>query len=103
MKNTCATLALSGLIAITSVGCAVTRDQSTVGEYVDDATITTQVKAQFAEDPVVSAMAISVETLRGTVQLSGFSKSTVERTRAGDLANRTKGVKSVKNDIVVRP
>ena len=103
MKNTCATLALSSLIAITSVGCAVTRDQSTVGEYVDDATITTQVKAQFAEDPVVSAMAISVETLRGTVQLSGFSKSTVERTRAGDLANRTKRVKSVKNDIVVRP
>ena len=103
MKNSCATLVLSGLIAVTSIGCAVTRDQSTVGEYIDDATVTTQVKAQFAEDPVVSALAINVETLRGTVQLSGFSKSAAERTRAGDLASRTKGVKSVKNDIVVRP
>jgi hyperosmotically inducible protein len=103
MNNTFATLALSGLIATASVGCAVTRDQSTVGEYVDDATITTRVKAKFAEDPVVSAMAINVETLRGTVQLSGFSKSAAERTRAGDLASRTKGVKSVKTDVVVRP
>ena len=65
MKKTAMTLALSGLLAFTTVGCAVTRDQSTVGEYVDDATITTRVKAKFAEDPKVSAMAISVETLKG--------------------------------------
>ena len=103
MKHTAATLALSGLLAFTAVGCAVTRDQSTVGEYVDDATVTTRVKAKFAEDPTVSAMSISVETLKGTVQLSGFAKSTAERNRAAEIARTTTGVKSVKNDIVIRP
>lgn len=103
MKHTAATLALSGLLAFTAVGCAVTRDQSTVGEYVDDATITTRVKAKFAEDPTVSAMSISVETLRGTVQLSGFAKSAAEKSRAESLARNTPGVKGIKNDIVVRP
>lgn len=103
MKHSAATLALAGLLAFTAVGCAVTRDQSTVGEYVDDATITARVKAKFAEDPTVSAMSISVETLRGTVQLSGFAKSTTEKNRADEIARATSGVKSVMNNIVVRP
>ena len=60
------------------------RDQQTVGQFVDDTTLTTRVKAKFAEDPTVSAMSISVETLKGTVQLSGFAKSTAERNRAED-------------------
>lgn len=103
MKKNVMSLMISGVLAATTVvGCAVTREQSTVGEYVDDATITTQVKAKFAEDPTVSAMAISVETLRGTVQLSGFAKSAAERSQAEALAARVKGVKAIKNDIVVR-
>ncbi|WP_236953972.1 MULTISPECIES: BON domain-containing protein [Hydrogenophaga] len=83
-------------------GCAVARDQQTVGSYIDDTTITTRVKARFAEDPAVSAMSLNVETLKGTVQLSGFAKSEAERNAAGRLAANTPGVKSVKNDIVVR-
>lgn len=102
MKHVAATLALSGLLGFTAVGCAVTRDQSTVGEFVDDTTITTRVKAKFAEDPTVSMMSINVETLKGMVQLSGFAKSTAERSRAGEIARATPGVTSVKNDIVVR-
>ena len=70
MKNTGMSLALAALLVFTSAGCAITRDQS-VGEYVDDATVTARVMAKFAEDPVVSAMSISVETLRGQVQLFG--------------------------------
>ena len=103
MKHTAATLALSGLLAFTAVGCAVTRDQSTVGEYVDDATVTTRVKAKFAEDPTVSAMSISVETLKGTVQLSGFAKSSDEKYSAQRIAQGVSGVKMVKNEITVRP
>ena len=103
MKNTAMSLALSGLLAIAPLGCAVTRDQSTVGEYVDDATITTRVKSKFAEDATVSAMAIKVETLRGTVQLAGFAKSAAEKDRAATLARATPGVKAVTNDIVVKP
>ena len=73
-----------------------------VGAYVDDTAVTTRVKAKFAADPTVSAMAISVETLKGTVQLSGFAKSAEERAMAEKLARETSGVKAVKNDIAVR-
>ena len=83
-------------------GCAVERDQSTMGEYVDDAVITTRVKAKLAEDPGVSAMAVSVETLRGVVQLSGFAKSAAESQRAETLARQTPGVRSVRNSLVLR-
>lgn len=83
-------------------GCSVMRDQQTVGSYVDDSSITTQVKAKFAEDQTVSAMAIGVETMRGVVQLSGFAKTADERARAEQLARSVSGVKSVKNDIAVR-
>ena len=102
-KLTHAVLAASAVLMVVQVtGCAVARDQQTVGAYIDDATITTRVKARFAEDPAVSAMSLNVETLNGTVQLSGFAKSEAERNAAGRLAANTPGVKSVKNDIVVR-
>jgi osmotically-inducible protein OsmY len=104
MRNNVLSLMITGVIAATTVvGCAVTRDQSTVGEYVDDATITTQVKAKFAEDKTVAASSISVETLRGTVQLSGFAKTAAERSQAEAIASRVKGVQAVKNNIVLRP
>lgn len=83
-------------------GCAVSRDQSTVGEYIDDATITTKVKAKFVEDKTVDASAISVETLNGEVILSGFAKSSAEKSRAQEIASQVKGVRSVKNSLEVR-
>lgn len=89
-------------IAATS-GCAVTRDQETVGAYVDDAAITTSVKAKFVENKAVDATSIKVETLNGTVMLSGFAKDPTEKATAEQIAMNTKGVKSVKNAIAVRP
>ena len=94
--------AASVVALISAGGCAVARDQETVGAYIDDATLTTRVKAKFAENPVVSAMSISVETLKGVVQLSGFAKSVDERLTAERLARETSGVRSVRNDIIVR-
>jgi osmotically-inducible protein OsmY len=101
--NTLAWAALFALGAAGMQGCAVTDKQSSVGTYVDDSAITTQVKAKFAEDTTVSAMRISVETLQGTVQLAGFATSETERARASQLARTVSGVRSVRNDIVVRP
>lgn len=95
--------AAAALVVIQTGGCAVARDQQPVGSYIDDSVLTTRVKAKFANDPAVSAMAIQVETLKGTVQLSGFAKSSDEKNKAGMLARDTSGVKSVVNDIVVRP
>jgi hyperosmotically inducible protein len=94
--------AVTAVALLATAGCTVTRDQQSVGSYVDDTSITTQVKAKFANDQTVSAMAISVETLKGTVQLSGFAKSMDEKMTAERLARSVAGVSSVKNDIVVR-
>lgn len=83
--------------------CAVGRGQETVGAYVDDTAITTAVKARFIESKQVAASSISVETLNGTVMLSGFSTSVTEKDVAGELARTVKGVRSVQNQIAVRP
>jgi hyperosmotically inducible periplasmic protein len=86
-----------------TVGCAVTRGQESVGAYVDDTTITTQVKSRFVENKEVDASSISVETLNGTVMLSGFAKNASEKSTAEGIARRVSGVKAVKNEIAVRP
>ncbi len=101
-KNIVVAAMASAAMLVTVTGCAVARDQSTVGQYVDDAAITTAVKARFVEDKTVAASSISVETLNGTVQLSGFAKNAEEKSAAESIARKVNGVKSVKNDIVIR-
>ncbi len=89
--------------ALFTTGCAVTRGQETVGAYVDDTTITTQIKSRFVQDKQVDASSIRVETLNGTVMLSGFAKNFTEKETAESIARKVNGVKSVKNEIAVRP
>ena len=89
--------------AITTTGCAVSRGQESVGAYIDDSAITTAVKARFVDNKSVDAAAISVETMKGTVMLSGFAKSSAEKSVAESLAWKVDGVKSVKNEIAIRP
>lgn len=84
-------------------GCSVFRGEETVSAYVDDASITTAVKAKFVEDKTVDAAAIRVETLNGTVALSGFAKSSAEKAQAEAIARNTKGVREVRNNVAVRP
>ena len=95
--------AVAAFALITATGCAVTRGQETVGAYIDDTTITTQVKSRFVENKDVDASSIRVETLNGTVMLSGFAKDSMERQTAESIARKVNGVKSVKNEIAVRP
>lgn len=94
---------LTAIALLTTAGCAVTRGQETVGAYIDDTTITTQIKGRFIDNKLVDASAISVETLKGTVMLSGFAKNTTERNTAESIARGVNGVKLVKNEIAVRP
>jgi hyperosmotically inducible periplasmic protein len=102
MKTTLTGALLSLSIVLGTAGCAVTSGQSTAGQYVDDATISARVKTRFAEDPDVSAMRISVETLNGTVQLSGFATSDAEKQKALQIARAVPDVKEVRNGIVVK-
>ena len=94
---------VAGAAIVTATGCAVVRGQETTGAYIDDTSITSSVKAKFVEDKTVDAGAIRVETLNGTVQLSGFAKTSTEKAQAEKLARNTKGVRAVKNDLLVRP
>ncbi|MDX2027228.1 MAG: BON domain-containing protein [Alphaproteobacteria bacterium] len=89
-------------IVLSLVSCAVFEGRQTAGRYVDDATITTKVKAAFIEDPIVKAMQINVETMEGVVQLSGFVDSSESEARAVRLAQQVNGVKRVQDDIIVR-
>ena len=93
----------TAIALLSATGCAVTRGQETVGAYIDDATITTQIKGRMIENKAVDAASIKVETLNGTVMLSGFAKNSAERTTAETIARGVNGVKSVKNEIAVRP
>jgi hyperosmotically inducible protein len=83
-------------------GCAVSRNQETVGAYIDDSSITARIKSRFFESQKVDGTSISVETLNGTVMLSGFAKSPEEMASAGEIARSVPGVKRVKNEISVR-
>lgn len=94
---------MTALVLLTAAGCAVTRGQETVGAYVDDTTITTQIKARFLDNKQVDGTSIRVETLNGTVMLSGFAKSSTEKSTAESIARGVNGVKSVRNEIAVRP
>ena len=99
-------LVISAALAATLVvlsGCAVTRGQESVGAYVDDAAITTSIKARFVDNRQVDAASIKVETLNGTVLLSGFAKNGNERIAAETIARNTSGVRNVRNEIIVRP
>jgi hyperosmotically inducible protein len=101
-KSTWAAVACSCVLWVVT-GCAVSRGQESVGAYIDDAGITTVVKSRLLEDKDVAGTSISVETLKGTVMLSGFAKSALERNKAESIARGVKGVTSVKNEIAIRP
>jgi hyperosmotically inducible protein len=96
-------VAAVAMALITATGCAVTRGQQTAGAYVDDTAITASVKTRMLEDESVAGTSITVETLNGTVMLSGFAKSQAEKTAAEGIARNVDGVKAVKNEITVRP
>jgi len=94
-------LVLLMLIAIFAA-CAGTRTSESTGEYVDDSVITTKIKALLAEDDFLKSFQISVETFKGTVQLSGFVNSQRAVDKAGQIARSVKGVDSVKNNLIVK-
>jgi osmotically-inducible protein OsmY len=97
------TVALAALALLAASGCAVNRGQESVGAYVDDTAITTLVKARYVENKEVDASSISVETLNGEVLLAGFAKNENEKATAESIATNVKGVKSVSNQIAVKP
>jgi len=97
---------LSFLVCIALVtvflGCASTPKKEGTGEYIDDSAITTKVKAAIFNEPSLKVFQINVETFKGEVQLSGFVDSAQSVKKAGEVARSVKGVRSVKNNLIVK-
>ena len=99
----CSAWGMVVLVGLLLVGCAVMTGRQSPGAAVSDSTITTKVKSSFLGDPVVSALAIDVDTTDGVVVLTGFVASEQERQRAIQLAQAVEGVKRVDGrNLVVR-
>jgi osmotically-inducible protein OsmY len=90
------------MMVVTLAACAATRTQESTGEYVDDSVITTKVKSLLAEDDFLKSFQISVESFKGTVQLSGFVNSQKAVEKAGEIVRSVKGVRSLKNNLIVK-
>jgi hyperosmotically inducible protein len=98
--SNCKTLVLAVLIAapLATIGCG-----KTVGETLDDTTITTRVKTAMLNDPDVGGLRIDVDTFKGAVTLSGRVKSETEKQKAISLARNIDGVTEVKDALQVIP
>jgi hyperosmotically inducible protein len=106
MKSSLKRFVLIGLcaggLAWLPAGCAGTATKESTGEYVDDSTITTKVKAQFVGDDTVKAFDVKVETFKGIVSLSGFVNTPEQKTRAEQIAAGVTGVRQVNNNITLK-
>ena len=85
----------------TLAACAPTQERRGTGEFVDDAALTTRVKAALVKADNVPATAINVNSYRGEVALSGFVDNEGQIQRALDAARRVEGVQVVRNDLRV--
>jgi len=83
-------------------GCAPIQGRESAGEYVDDATVSTKVRAELLRNQSLKGFDIHVETMQDVVQLSGFVDSPAQKAQAEQIARNVSGVRGVRNDIVVR-
>ncbi len=97
-KGWVSAVVLVGVLAGVLWGCAGGPTTSSTGEYIDDSTITTKIKANLVADRSVSAFDIKVETFRRVVNLSGFVNTEDQRERAIKIARETAGVVEVRAD-----
>lgn len=98
--NRCSAALLCTVLALSAAGCA---HDTSLGQKVDDSVVTTKVKTALLADPDVKGTVVNVETVNGTVQLSGFVDSPAQISRAVDIAKRVDGVIRVENKLSVTP
>ncbi|HXF75006.1 MAG TPA: BON domain-containing protein [Methylomirabilota bacterium] len=85
------------LVAVMS-GCQALTGE-TLGEHIDDTTITTTVKAKLAAEKGTTLTRVQVDTDRGVVQLSGVVETAADKAKAEQIARSVSGVKSVRNNL----
>lgn len=75
--------------------------ERSVGQTIDDATITASVKSRLLADERTKGFDINVDTMRGTVKLTGGADSLEAKLAAGKIAGEAEGVILVDNQLVV--
>jgi len=93
--------ALTSLLAL-QVGCEPTRTKEGTAEYVDDSVITAKVRAALVAEPDLKSTEINVETVKGTVTLSGVVRSKENMEKAVKVTRGVKGVHRINNDMRVQ-
>ena len=96
-------VAAATITLVSSCATSTPRSIESIAAHVDDSAITSTVKSRMVEDKAVDAQAITVETTNGNVALSGYARSGVEKSTAESIAIKVPGVKSLQNNIVVKP
>ena len=91
-------LAIGLMAPLATAGCG-----KSVGETIDDATITTRVKTALLNDKEVGGLRIDVDTTLGVVSLSGVVRSQAEADKAVAVARQIGGVKDVKSTLQINP
>ena len=99
MKALIYSMALAVLLSVT--GCQSLTGQST-GEYVDDRTISSSVKAKLVADKAANLTRVDVDTTNRVVLLSGVVESSEQKNRAEQLAMQVSGVRRVENRLQVQ-
>lgn len=87
----------------TAAGKEVGKQAEDVGDTVEDASITSAIKMKFANDEMVSASAINVDTVNGHVTLTGTVDSQTALDHAVELARSVNAVKSVHPNLTITP
>ncbi len=102
MKHLVVRYAFSLAFIVAIAGCASAPLSEGTREFVDDSAITVQVKFDINREPTLNMFQIHVDTDKGVVQLSGFvdDKEAVQKAEA--IARTVKGVKSVRNNLMVK-
>ena len=96
------TLAFAFALALPLASCATVNGQETAGQYTGDSAVTARVKANIVKEQSLKGFEIGVETMQGTVQLSGFVSNRTQKDQAAQIASNTDGVKGVQNNIIVK-
>ena len=104
VKTLCLACCL-GLPLVASVGltgCAGDKYERSTGQYIDDKSINSRVRSALGDNAEYKFGDVHVTSFRGTVQLSGFVNTTDQKRKAGEIAEKVEGVKSVANNITVK-
>lgn len=101
MKIQFSKVLMLALVCAALGACAATATSRSTGEYIDDSSITADIKSSLLADPATDGLNIDVEVDHNKVQLNGFVDSQSQVDRAGEIARATSGVASVENNLKV--